>query len=432
MDKVDRFKPRLHGHRKLNICTVVILILTSVQLMTLPVSGFCKPIRPPKAALAKKQWVGTWGTARQLVEPNNMPPAPGLSQSTIRQIVCVSIGGKNLRLKLSNEFSKGAVTMKAVQIAVSKGGGTIDTTTIKSLTFKGNKDIRLEPGAEIYSDPISFDLKPRMEVAITIAFGETSPTLTGHPGSRTTSYLLSGEQLAPGTDFTTGVKTDHWYVITGIDVEATGSAGAVAVFGDSITDGRGSGTNKQNRWPDVLSLNLLQDRRTQQIGVLNMGIGGNAVLRGGLGPTGLDRFQHDVLEQSGVRWLIIFEGVNDLGGTRDSLAAVNVAQGLIAAFDKMIMAAHARGIKVYGATIMPFKGNSYYRPYREQARNVVNDWIRSSGHFDAIIDFDQVMRDPNDPASLLTEAQAGANDHLHPNELGYQMMGRAVSHLLFK
>jgi lysophospholipase L1-like esterase len=361
-----------------------------------------------------------------------MPPVPGLSNNTLRQIVCVSIGGKSLRLKLSNEFGKSPVTMKSVQIAVSKGNGTIDATTIKGLTFNGKTEVTLEPGTELWSDAASFNLKPRTEVAITIAFGETPPAITGHPGSRTTSYLLAGEQSGVAADFSAAIKTDHWYFITGIDVEGSKSSGAVAVFGDSITDGRGSGTNKQNRWPDVFSQSLLQDPRTRQTGVLNMGIGGNAVLRGGLGPTGLNRFEHDVLKQSGVRWLIIFEGVNDLGGTRDSLAAMSVAQGLITAFDQMITTAHARGIKVYGATIMPFKGSGYYRPYREQARNIVNEWIRTSGHFDAVIDFDAVMRDPKDPAALLTEAQAGANDYLHPNELGYQMMGNAINHALFK
>ncbi len=271
-----------------------------------------------------------------------------------------------------------------------------------------------------------------MEVAITIAFGETSETLTGHPGSRTTSYLLAGQQTTPGTDFTKAAKTDHWYIITGIDVDAPKSPGAVVVFGDSITDGRGSGTNKQDRWPDILALNFLKSNNTKYIGVLNMGIGGNAILKGGLGPIGLTRFEHDVLKQSGVHWLIIFEGVNDLGGTRDSIAALDVAKRLIAAYAKMIDESHAKGIKVFGATITPFKKNGYYKPYRETARNMINEWIRGSGRFDAVIDFDKLMRDPNAPDTLLTEAQAGANDYLHPNELGYRMMGEAVSPALFK
>jgi lysophospholipase L1-like esterase len=382
---------------------------------------------PPAKA---KTWIGTWGTARQLVEPNNMPPAPGLSNNTLRQVVCVSIGGKKLRLKFSNEFGKSPLTLKLVQIAASKGGAVIDQSTTKALKFNGKTEVTLEPGTELTSDPISFRLDPRMEVAITIAFGETSATLTGHPGSRTTSYLLAGNNTRPNLDFINATKTDHWYVINGIEVEATKPAAAVVTFGDSITDGRGSGTNKQNRWPDILAMCLLKNQDTEQVGVLNMGIGGNAVLRGGLGPTARNRFEHDVLKQNGVRWVIIMEGVNDLGGKRDSTAAAGIAKELIAAYDQLINAAHARGIKLYGATITPIKKSFYYTDYSEAARITVNNWIRTSGHFDAVIDFDKAVQDPADPLSLLPAAQSG--DYLHPNEVGYKMMGESVPLSLFK
>ncbi|MGZ3755539.1 MAG: SGNH/GDSL hydrolase family protein [Mucilaginibacter sp.] len=411
-------------------CQLLAVLITGFLLCTYTNEGFSKPISPKKTHAAAKVWVGTWGTAPQLVEPNNMPPAPGLSNNTLRQVVCVSTGGKRLQLKFSNAFSKSPVTLKAVQIAVSKGGSAIDQSTTKSLKFNGNTEVTMEPGAELTSDPVSFKLEPRMQVAITILFGETSATITGHPGSRTTSYLLAGDHTAPEADFTEAVKTDHWYMITGIDVEAPKSAGAVAVFGDSITDGRGSGTNKQDRWPDMLSMRLLQNPGTKQVGVLNMGIGGNCVLRGGLGPTGLSRFDRDVLKQNGVHWLIILEGVNDLGGTRDSTAAAQVAKGLITAFDKMITEAHAQGIKVYGATITPINKSFYYKDYREAARKVVNEWIRTSGHFDAVIDLDKAVRNPADISTLLPEAQSG--DYLHPNELGYKMFGDAVDLSLFK
>jgi len=395
---------------------------------------FAKPGHPKKPSAAEKKWVGTWGTARQLVEPQNMPPTPGLTNNTLRQVVCVSVGGKSLRLKFSNEFSKDPVTMKVVQIAVSKGGSTIDASTIKALTFNGKSDITMAPGTEVTSDPISFDLKPRMEVAITIAYGETSQTVTGHPGSRTTSYILAGDHTTPDADFTDAAKADHWYNITGIEVEANKSAdAAVVVLGDSITDGRGSGTNKQDRWPDILAMSLLNNPKTKNIGVLNMGIGGGTILRGGLGPTALVRFNHDILGQNGVKWLIIFEGVNDLGGTRrDSTIANKVAADLIVAYDKMITDAHAKGIKVYGATITPFKKNNYYSVYSDAARNKVNEWIRTSGHFDAVIDFDKTVRDPNDTATLLTELQSGANDYLHLNEVGYKTMGESIDLKLFK
>lgn len=399
------------------------LFLSTVALLALLNCGYSAG--PPSKA---KKWVGTWGTAPQLVEPNNMPPAPGLTNNTLRQVVCVSIGGKKLQLKFSNKFGRSPVTMKAVQIAVSTGGSTINESTSKTIKFKGREQITMEPGTELTSDAVSFDLKPRMEVAITISFGEVSPALTGHPGSRTTSYILSGEQNSPNADFSNAVKTDHWYIITGIDVESK-SAAAIAIIGDSITDGRGSGTNQQNRWPDILAMQLLNKNDDKPIGVLNMGIGGNAVLRGGLGPTALNRFDRDVLQQEGVKWVIVYEGVNDLGSTRDSTAAFNVAKGLIAAYDTMITKAHDRGLKIYGATITPFNKASYYRPYRDAARNLINDWIRTSGHFDGVIDFDKAIRDPNDPATILAEAQS---DYLHPNELGYQMMGKAIDLSLFR
>jgi len=377
-----------------------------------------------------KIWVGTWGTGLQAVEARNMPPAPGLSNNTLRQVVCVSIGGKRLRLKFSNQFGTTPVTIKAVQIAVSTGGSGIDQYTAKTLEFNGSQEVTMDPGTEIACDPVAFDLKPRMEVAITISYGETSATMTGHPGSFTTSYLVAGEQVAQNADFKDAVKIQHWYTIKGIDVEASKSAGTVAIFGDSITDGNGSGTNKQDRWPDILEMALLKSPATKRVGVLNMGIGGNCVLTAGYGPAGLDRFDREVIQQSGVRWLVIFEGINDLGSTRDSTRAVEVANNLIAAYDKMIIKAHAQGIKVYGATITPIKRSFYYAGYRDVTRNAVNNWIRTSGHFDAVIDFDKAIRNPNDEASILPANQSG--DYLHPSELGYRVMGGTVDLSLFK
>ena len=399
-------------------------------LCTLTLSGFSDYTYSSEQPAQAKVWVGTWGTGLQAVEARNMPPAPGLSNNTLRQVVCVSIGGKRLRLKFSNQFGKSPVTMKAVQIAVSTGGNKIDQSTAKTLKFKGGQEITMEPGTDIVSDPLAFDLKPRMEVAITIYYGETSATMTGHPGSFTTSYLLAGEHAAPDADFKDAVTTKHWYTITGIDVEASKPAGAVAVFGDSITDGNGSGTDKQNRWPDILEMALLKNNATKQVGVLNMGIGGNCVLRAGFGPSGLDRFDREVLQQSGVRWLVIFEGINDIGATRDSTSAADVANKLIAAYDEMITKAHAKGMKVYGATITPVKRSFYYTGYKDAARNAVNKWIRTSGHFDAVIDFDKAIRDPADEATILPANQSG--DYLHPSELGYRVMGGIVDLSLFK
>ena len=378
---------------------------------------------------SNEMWVGTWSTAPQLVEPYNNPPAPGLSNNTLRQIVRVSLGGDSLRVRFSNEFSGSPVTINAVRIALSEGGGAIDTTTDKELKFNGELEVTIEPGTTVTSDPFHFAVEPRSDLAITIYFGDTSPDVTGHPGSRTTSYILTGNQVSAG-DFSGAVMTDHWYVINGIDVMAPESAAAVVTLGNSITDGRGSGTNKQNRWPDELARRLQGNAGTGLVAVLNQGIGGNCVLRQCLGPSALSRFERDVIGATGVRWLIVFEGINDIGQTQGVDEADQVANDLIAAYEQMIDSAHAEGILVYGATLLPFGGSFYDSPEHEAARTKVNEWIRSSGRFNAVIDLDEALRNPENPKQLLPEADTG--DHLHPNETGHRMIAEAVDLNLFK
>ena len=374
-------------------------------------------------------WVGTWTTAPQLVEPHNMPPAPGLTDNTIRQIVRVSVGGEEVRLRFSNAFSKSPVEMKLAAIAQVSEGGSIDVSSQKLLKFNKNESVKMTPGGEVFSDPFKFNLKPGSLVAITIHFGKTSPDVTGHPGSRTTSFILPGNNIA-SADFSGSVKTDHWYVIQSMDVKASKSSKAVAVLGNSITDGRGSGTNKQNRWPDILSARLLANEATKNIGVLNLGIGGNCVVRGGLGPTALERFDRDILSQNNVRWLIILEGINDIGSIKTDEQADKIAKELIRAYDEMITKAHAKGILVYGTTILPFAKSFYDTPQRQKARDAVNEWIRNSRRFDEVIDFDKIMRNPNDVKTILSDMHDG--DFLHPNEAGYKRMGENLDLGLFK
>ena len=405
------------------VLTILIgLVFTSVFL------SFRSPLPADKSNPAEK-WVGTWSTAPQIVEQRNNPPAPGLSNNSLRQVVRVSIGGDSLRMRFSNEFSTSPVTMKAVHIAVSAGGSAINMNTDEALKFNGKPEVTIEPGTAVMSDPFKFKLEPRTDVTITIYFGDTSPDVTGHPGSRTTSYLLPGDKVS-ASSFPDAVQTDHWYIINTIDVVAPETAAAVAVLGNSITDGRGSGTNKQNRWPDELALRLQENSKTRHVAVLNEGIGGNCVLRNCLGPSALSRFKRDVLDQNGVRWLIILEGINDIGGAHGAEGAAAVASNLIAAYNKMIDSARAKGIRVYGATLLPFGGSFYDSPDHESAWKTVNDWIRSSGRFDAVIDLDAALRDPKNPLHLLPEADSG--DHLHPSEAGHRMMAEAVDLTLFK
>ena len=358
-----------------------------------------------------------------------MPPEPGLTENTLRQIVRVSIGGGVVRLRFSNAFSKSPVELKSVAIAQSLEGGSVDVSTQKALKFNNNPGIIMAPGGEAFSDPVKFNLKPGSKLAVTIHFGKTSPDVTGHPGSRTTSFILSGNNIS-SSGFAGAVKTDHWYVIQGIDVQGNKNSKTIAVLGNSITDGRGSGTNKQNRWTDILSARLLENPDTKNTGVLNLGIGGNCVVRGGLGPTALERFDRDILSQSNVRWLIILEGINDIGSAKTQVEADKIAAELIAAYDEMINKAHAKGILVYGATILPFAGSFYDTPYRQTARDTVNEWIRNSRQFDAVIDFDKIMRNPDDVKTILTDMHDG--DFLHPNQAGYRRMGENVNLGLFK
>ena len=378
-------------------------------------------------ALAGGHWVGTWGTAPQLVERHNNPPAPGLTNNSLREIVQVSIGGKKVRLKLTNEFSTEATEIKAVELAIAKTAGSsseIDEATTVSLTFNGESGVTIPANGTVISDAVNFKMGDRQNVAITIHYGSASPSVSGHPGSRTTSYLKEGNT----TDFTGAIRTDHWYSIQTLEVEAPKKAGAIAILGNSITDGRGSTTNEQNRWADVLSRRLLANKATKRVGVLNMGIGGNCVLGGGLGPAAVNRYQRDLFGQEGVKWIILFEAVNDLGYARNG---VQTAERIIEVYKKIIYEAHQKGIRVFGATITPFKGNNYYSEDHEKGRSTINTWIRTTDLLDGVIDFDQAVRNPQDPEAMQAQFLF-ENDWLHLNAKGYETMGNSIDLNLFK
>jgi lysophospholipase L1-like esterase len=408
------------------LCVVPNVVRVRVAVGTLLVAGVAcaTPRTGGMSGAAAPRWVGTWACAPQLTEPGNNPPSPGLGGNTLRQIVYTSIGGQRLRVRLSNEFGDGPVTMRAVHVAASTGGEAIDAGTDRALAFSGTAPVTIPAGRSVWSDPFDFALAPQTRLAVTISFGAVPAGITGHPGSRTTSYLVPGDAVSAAR-LAGAATTDHWYYIAGIDVMADAAAAAVVTLGDSLTDGRGSTTNGNDRWPDNLSRRLRANAPTTKVAVLNQGIGGNAVTSGGLGPAAVQRFTRDVLGQSGVRWLIVFEGVNDICGPSGPQAAHN----LIAAYGQLIDGAHAQGIRVYGAPLTPIAGSHYDSPDHEAARQAVNTWIRTSGRFDAVVDLDAAVRDPANPAHLLAAYDTG--DHLHLNAAGYHKLADTIDVALF-
>ncbi|GAA1001207.1 SGNH/GDSL hydrolase family protein [Acrocarpospora macrocephala] len=389
-------------------------------------------------------WVNTWVSMPQLTEPGNLPPAPFtqdnlvLADATLRQTVHTSVGGQQMRLRFSNAFGGTALPITQVTIALPAGGqagvSAVLPATIRPVTFSGRSSVVVPVGAQVVSDPLNFTVTPRSNLTVTLylAQGQNSNNITSHPGSRTSSYLLAGDHVG-AADLVGATRTDHWYFLSGVEVWSKSTTAAVAVVGDSLTDGRGSTTNMNDRWPDQLLDRLHARQDTANVAVLNQAAGGNRVLNDGLGPNALGRLDRDVLAQSGVEWLILFEGVNDIGTAEATQAAQQqVAADLITAYDQMIVRAHAHGIRVYGATLTPFGANTAYddaQGFREAARQTVNDWIRTSRRFDAVIDLDRATRDPANPRQLLPAYDVG--DHLHLNPTGYKAIADAVPSRLF-
>lgn len=387
---------------------------------------------------SSKHWVVSWGASQQLVEPENTLPTNDLHDATLRQIVHLSMGGAEIRLRLSNRFGETPLHVMAAHVAraAAADADTIVPATDEAVTFSGHRDFIVPAHADYISDPLSFPASALSNIAVSLHIEDSPEGETGHPGSRATSYVAGGD-LVSAIKLAGAKRVDHWYFIEGIDVAAPRRARAVAVLGDSITDGHAAITNGNDRWTDVLAKRLQRDPSTREVAVLNQGIGGNRLLEDGLGPNALARFDSDVIAQPGVRYLIVLEGVNDIGMLTREGAASKAKHGalvgqMIAAYAQMIARAHMAGVEAIGATIMPFAGSAYYHPgaASEADRQSVNEWIRAPGHFDAVIDFDKILRDPAHPDRLLARYDSG--DHLHPSPAGYAAMGNAVHLALFR
>lgn len=365
---------------------------------------------------AQTKWTATWATAIEAPLAESDMPKTSMTNSTLRQVIHVSIGGDKLRMQLSNEKSQQPVEIKSVYIADTDGGKAIDAKTAKYLTFGGSRSVTIEPGKAVYTDVAQYKLKPLQRLSVTISYGNTPVKATTHRGSRTTSYLAQGE-VAPKADFAEMEKFEHWYSIAALEVEAPASTRCIACLGNSITDGRGTTTDAQNRWTDVLAEQL-----GGKVAVINLGIGGNCVIRGGLSAPASERFDRDILAQQGVTDLIIFEGVNDLSSIKDDGAkTVRMLTKFYRLFAKK---AKEKGMRVYGGTIMPFKNSFAYSETHEKARQEVNQWIRTAPDYDGVIDFDKATADPKDPEALMESLQS---DWLHPNADGYKVMGECAA-----
>lgn len=369
--------------------------------------------------------------------------------ATLRQTVYITQDASTIRLSFSNAFGGSDLPITAATVALpasasgsGAGSGAIKPGSVKTVTFSGGKPDFLVPnGALVISDPIKFNVKAQSVLTVTLylASGQAGQSITGHPGSRTTSWLAPGN-LVSATNLTgTGVaSTDHWYFLSSIEAYQPARASALYIVGDSITDGRGSTTNANNRWPDQLLARLQKapGRSLSSIAVINQAAGGNRILADGLGPNALGRIERDVLARpftDGARYALIFEGVNDIGtAALDSVTQQTVGDRLISAYEQMIARLHSHGIAAFGATITPMSGpgQAYGEPEREKTRQRVNEWIRRSGRFDAVVDFDKAVRDAKNGTMLDKRWDSG--DYLHLNPEGYRTMAEAVDLRIFE
>ncbi|KAK8097806.1 uncharacterized protein PG998_013292 [Apiospora kogelbergensis] len=416
----------------LGVCAVALLALPAL-VATLALDPHYVQARQDGDA----HWVASWTSMPQLVEQDNLPPASFRSggavfkDATLRQTLHLSIGAERFRFQISNTFGGSNLPVTAASVALSAGDkagvNAIETSTLLGLTFNGSESVSIPRGQVVYSDPV--DLKAAAQSMVTLSIysqaGQSGSSITGHPGSRTTSWMQQGNHVNASS--VTGANTKHWYFASAVDAWVPTAASALVILGDSITDGRGSTDDANNRWPDLVAAKM-QKSNVTNIGVNNQAAGGNAVLAGGLGPPLLQRYKRDLLQTSGVKYCLLFEGVNDIGsGSPDAGTQQRIGDQLIAAFKQIAADAHRAGLRVFAATITPFGGNgqSYSNPTREATRQRVNKWILAGGDgsFNATIDFAKFVANGGNPGTLATQYDSG--DHLHLNPAGYQAIADA-------
>ncbi|MBB5716686.1 GDSL-type esterase/lipase family protein [Sphingomonas aerophila] len=376
------------------------------------------------------RWVSSWGAAQYIPTGDQLLRPDRLTNATLRQQVRVTLGGAAIRVRLSNAWGTEPLLVSAATLARASQPGTARITDPRPLLFAGRREVTIPAGGEITSDPLPLAIAAGETLAVSLYTPKAPDRLTSHPGARSASFIAAGDHSAD-PDLPTAERVERWYQLAGIEVQAPANAEAIVAIGDSITDGYGVKADTYTRWTDRLAQRLSASPATRHMALVNTGIGGNRVLLDGSGPNLVARFDRDVLSRSGVKQVLVLEGVNDLGVlTRDAPATLAahraVVTQLTTAFRTLADRAHAHGIRVIGATIMPFAGNTYYHPgpETEADRQQVNAFIRGSGVFDAVVDFDRITRDPAQPDRLLPAYDSG--DHLHPSPAGYTAMGDAV------
>jgi lysophospholipase L1-like esterase len=396
-------------------------------------------------------WVSTWGTAQQLAaetlpvwvvppprEPNEPPPRSLLppyprsfQDQTVRMVVRTSVGGDGVRLTLSNALGMDTVRIGAVHVALRERESAIVAGTDRAVTFGGRASFAIEPGALVVSDPVALAVPPLTELAVSLYLPSETRSVTTHEFALNATYVVAGN--AAGAAALPNAATNLTYFwLTGVEVLAAADAGAIVALGDSITDGVSTTPGAHRAWPSLLAAKLQASPATSHWAVINAGISGNRVRRDVIGRSALGRLDRDVLARAGVKWLVLFEGINDI--TFSALPAVpdaqrTTAEALIEALDQTVDRAHARGIKVMGATLMPMRGLWLHNADTEAMRQAVNEWIRTSGKLDAVADFDAATRDPRQPEQLLPEFDSA--DHIHPNDAGNAAMADAIDTTIF-
>ena len=380
---------------------------------------------------AADHWVGTWGTA--VVQRPHQGPL-NLNNETLRQIVHTSIGGSRVRVVFTNQFGTAPLTIGAASLALRDKESALVPNSTRPLMFGGQASVTIPAGAIMLSDPVTQTVAPMTDLAIDVylpaeMLAPASP-MSVHPGAFQTTYVSQAGNFAGSADFTAASTATSWYFLSRVEVQAPERVGALVFFGDSITDGTRSTPNTNSRWPDQLARRLLAKPGSAAFGIINAAIAGNRLMSEGAlnsGINALARFDRDVLAQPGATEVIVMEGINDIGNARQN--PIPGATDLIAAQEQMIERAHARGFKIIGVTLTPFEGAAYFTPEGEAKRQAVNEWIRGGKAFDAVIDFDEATRDPEHPARFLPLYDSG--DHLHPNDAGYERMGKFVDLKVF-